>query len=514
MSARFWRLLAGWALLLLLLIGGFGAETSVLAAVAGPAGQTSHPKTSKSRKPAARRPSSARRKTVRHRPITARRRHPTNRRYAAHRRYRRPVAAYQKPRTYPPPDSAFRAQYPNLPPDFQPAVMRPELNRIQTFSTGPEALHGFRTAYETLVAGQARQLHILHIGDSHLQADMLTGRARDLWQDPALGGLGAGGRGLVFPYTLARTNNPWNYRVTTTGAWQPHRSAIPSHHASWGVAGLSATTTTPGVTFTVQLTGATAARSPLTRVRVFYPVDDSASFTLALLDSANILRYSRNGAGGFAEWTLRAPVTAVAFQVKQTRPQQRHLTVQGLSLDNEQPGVVYSVAGGNGATVDSYLRCGRLCPQVSALKPDLVIVSLGTNDIFGGSFDSVAFRRSYGTLLMELTRAAPRASILLTTPGETFRNGRPNGARTATVTRIIRGLADEAGVAVWDFFSLMGGTGSIRDWNNLGLAQRDYVHYTLRGYHLQADLLTQALRAALREGEGPVAPTPLPTDPK
>jgi lysophospholipase L1-like esterase len=498
MSGRFFRTLA----LLALLLTWLGAD----AAAARPVGQTTH--RAAARKKAKRRVT-ARRPTA-HRVV--RRRYPAKR-YAKNRRYSARVA-YQKPKMYPPPDSTFRAQYPNLPTDFQPAFMRPDLNRIETFSTGPEALQGFRKGYEALAAGQARQLHILHLGDSHMQADMLSGRARDLWQDPALGGLGAAGRGLIFPYTLARTNNPWNYRVTTTGAWQPHRSAIPAHAASWGVTGMAATTTMPGVTFTVQLTGATAARSPMTRVRVFYPVEDSASFALELLDSANIARQTLSAAGGFAEWTLRSPATAVAFQVKQTRPQQRYLTVQGLSLDNEQSGVTYSAVGGNGATVESYLRCGRLRQQVAVLKPDLVIISLGTNDVFGPSFDSVAFRRSYATLLMELIRAAPRASILLTTPGETFRNGRPNGARTATATRIIRQLADEAGVSVWDFFAVMGGTGSIRDWNNVGLAQRDYVHYTLRGYQLQADLLTQALRTALREGEGPVAPLPLPVDPK
>ncbi len=423
----------------------------------------------------------------------------------------RPAAA--PPRT-PPPDSAFRAQYPNLPPDFQPAVMRADRNRIEEFSAGSEALRAFRAAHAAVVAGTQRQLHILHLGDSHLQADLLTGRARDLWQDPALGGLGAGGRGLVFPYPLARTHNPWNYRVTSTGTWQPHRSAIAAHRASWGVAGLAATTWAAGATFTVQLTGATAARSPLTRVRVFYPVDDSASFGLELLDSANVGQYRLDGYGGYAEWTLLQPVTAVAFRVRQTRPQQRRLTVQGVSLDNDQPGAVYSVAGGNGATVDSYLRGGRLGRHITALAPDLIVVSLGTNDVFGPSFDSAAFRRSYGTLLMVLQRAAPGASILLTTPGETYRHGRPNGARTAAATRVIRQLADETGVAVWDFFGVMGGSGSIRAWTDLGLAQRDHVHYTARGYQLQADLFTQALRAALRPADGPTAPVPLPADPR
>ena len=343
---------------------------------------------------------------------------------------------------------------------------------------------------------------------------MLTARARDTWQEAALGGLGSAGRGLVFPYPLAHTNNPGDYRVTYTGTWLPRRSAISGHHTNWGVAGLAAATATAGATFTVQLKSTTAARSPITRVRVFYTLDDSTSYHLELLDSANVAQYAPDAASGSVVWTLRQPVTAVAFRVRQTRPQQSRLILQGLSLENDQPGVRYDVAGGNGATIDSYLRCGRLRRQVTALAPDLVVLSLGTNDMFGPAFDSAAFRRSYGTMLQLIQRAAPGASVLLTTPGDTFRNGRPNAARTATAARVIRALADETGCAVWDFFAVMGGPNSIRDWAATGLAQRDLVHYTPRGYYLQGDLLTLALRAALRADGGPVAPPPLPADPK
>ncbi|MBC7448303.1 MAG: hypothetical protein H7330_09615 [Hymenobacteraceae bacterium] len=487
-------------MLCLLLAGGLADVAPVRAGA--PQAAAPRPGGKKKKAPARRRRVSRRRSRsgVASR-AAARRRHP--------RRY-----AYVKPRTYPPPDSAFRARYPDLPTDFQPAFMRPDRNRIETFGAGPDALRGFRTAVEKLGTSGQEQVRILHLGDSHLQADLLTGRARDAWQDVALGGLGSAGRGLVFPYPLAHTNNPGDYRVTYTGTWLPRRSAIPSHHTNWGVAGLAAATATAGATFTVQLKSATAARSPITRVRVFYTLDDPVSYRLELLDSANVATYAPDVVSGSTVWTLRQPVTAVAFRVRQTRPQQSRLILQGLSLENDQPGVRYDVAGGNGATIDSYLRCGRLRRQIAVLAPDLVVLSLGTNDVFGGTFDSVAFRRAYGTLLQLVQRAAPGASVLLTTPGDTFRNGRPNAARTATAARVIRGLAEETGCAFWDFFTVMGGPASIRDWTATGLAQRDLVHYTPRGYYLQGDLLTLALRTALRESAGPVAPLLLPADPK
>jgi hypothetical protein len=46
---------------------------------------------------------------------------------------------------------------------------------------------------------------------------------------------------------------------------------------------------------------------------------------------------------------------------------------------------------------------------------------------------------------------------------------------------------------VWDMFSVMGGLNSIVLWQNNGLAQRDKVHFTRRGYLTLGDLFFNAL---------------------
>lgn len=57
-------------------------------------------------------------------------------------------------------------------------------------------------------------------------------------------------------------------------------------------------------------------------------------------------------------------------------------------------------------------------------------------------------------------------------------------------------LAKESNGAYWDLFEIMGGLNSIRLWERAGLAQRDKVHFTKKGYHLNADLLFIAFRDA------------------
>jgi hypothetical protein len=48
-------------------------------------------------------------------------------------------------------------------------------------------------------------------------------------------------------------------------------------------------------------------------------------------------------------------------------------------------------------------------------------------------------------------------------------------------------------IAVWDFYEVMGGFGSIEKWFNSKLAAYDRSHFSALGYKLQAQLLFKAL---------------------
>lgn len=53
-----------------------------------------------------------------------------------------------------------------------------------------------------------QKINIVHIGDSHIQGDLMTNEIRKNLQQK----FGNGGRGLVFPYQLAQTNGSYNER--------------------------------------------------------------------------------------------------------------------------------------------------------------------------------------------------------------------------------------------------------------------------------------------------------------
>lgn len=79
------------------------------------------------------------------------------------------------------------------------------LNVIQ-FPKGNASFEPFFKKLDTLVFENRGQVKILHIGGSHLQADVISGRIREHLIKEYPGA--SAGRGFVFPYSAAKTNTP------------------------------------------------------------------------------------------------------------------------------------------------------------------------------------------------------------------------------------------------------------------------------------------------------------------
>lgn len=371
-----------------------------------------------------------------------------------------------------------------------------EANRL--FLPKPGTLNHFFEKLARLENEKRGTVHILHIGDSHLQADYFSGEVRRLFhQDQRFGNAG---RGFIFPYSAAHTNNPEDYRTRYTGHWEGFRSVKRNTWSQWGLAGVTAVTHDPRATITIQPRVFRGSfPSPIQEVKIFYPVFDERSFVPRLLTPSSNISRSQIHADGYIAYKLRKPLWEITIGLQRIAPSESRFTMQGIMLENGHPGVLYSVAGANGAEVATYLRCRDLEKHVKALAPDLVIVSLGTNDAYFAGFDDQAYKANYRLLLRQVRQAAPEADILLTTPSDNFRRRRYANRNNDTARKRIMELAQEENLAVWDMYEVMGGYKSMLQWRYYGLAQRDRIHFTYEGYRLQGQLLFEAIDRAYRE---------------
>lgn len=79
------------------------------------------------------------------------------------------------------------------------------------------------------------KVNIVHIGDSHIQADMLTNATRTILQSQ----FGNGGYGFTFPYSLAGTNGTNIVKYTSGVDWDSRRNIYPTTDIEIGLSGIA-----------------------------------------------------------------------------------------------------------------------------------------------------------------------------------------------------------------------------------------------------------------------------------
>jgi len=84
-----------------------------------------------------------------------------------------------------------------------------------------------------LDSGKIDQVNILHIGDSHIQADWFSGQTRVELQRE----FGNAGRGLVFPYHVAGSNSPSDVYSKSNYEWEAYRNIHNQDKYEIGVSG-------------------------------------------------------------------------------------------------------------------------------------------------------------------------------------------------------------------------------------------------------------------------------------
>ncbi|MGZ4091101.1 MAG: DUF459 domain-containing protein, partial [Bacteroidia bacterium] len=166
----------------------------------------------------------------------------------------------------------------------------------------------------------------------------------------------------------------------------------------------------------------------------------------------------------------------------------------GFSLESNLANGFYLAAlGANGAASGSFLKCTYFSEQLKTVNPDLVIISLGVNDTQAKDFDKEEYIEHYDSLIRKVKEIAPNVAILLTTTTDNFIRRRTANKRTVKTKDAMFELMEKHHVAVWDLYSVMGGFKSILKWQKSGLAGKDRVHFSPKGYTVLGELMYDAV---------------------
>jgi lysophospholipase L1-like esterase/LysM repeat protein len=438
-------------------------------------------------------------------------------------------------------------------------ITKKMVNKIDNNSVEPEVdnriynakvLESFFVKLKKNEEQNNQKIKIVHIGDSHIQGDLMTNKIRKTLQQK----FGNAGRGLVFPYQLAKTNGSYNERFYSNKSWQSYRNIYPERNFPVGISGIALWREDPG--FTVQLIVkdpaykfnsiqiltpqnqnmfdlATSSQTniiegterkvithKIKKGEVISTIADKYNVSVEEIRKTNRLKSNNIRAGRtlkivtnetkaktikssqFVPLNLESDSFSHSYNSEKAldkiyllpNKEASKFELNGIVLEKDAPGITYSGIGVNGAKFSDYNKYPLFFEQLKALHPDLLVFSLGTNESYAklGSEDYIKHLREFIKNIKAQNIDVP---IIVMTPAPSLLRKKPN-TYIHDYTKQILDIAETDGFAVWDLYNEFGGSEGIQQLKKQRLIGPDYVHYSKKGYEKQGDLFAEAFLKA------------------
>ena len=370
------------------------------------------------------------------------------------------------------------------------------LNRFVFPNKESKAFERFYQRFDSLTNYDGKDVVIYHIGGSHLQADIYTNEFRKHIQGfgPGL----QGSRGWLFPYSLAGTNNPSHYKVESTGEWKGCFNTIRNDSSLLGLMGLAADTYDSIASLKLYFRKSDQ-RYFSNLVRIYHNTE--TSYVVEWKNKNAIINSSVNTNLGYTEFKLKNAIDTIDVRFVKMKDDTSHFRLFGIQLLIDEPGLIYSTIGVNGAGFTAYAKCKLFTKQLAVQKPDMFILSIGTNEANVDEFKPDEFEKKYDYMVQQVLSVNPQTALLFTVPNDAYYFKKYPNKNVALLRDVIFKVAKKYDAAVWDWYTIMGGFNSSMSWYKNELMHKDRIHFTYDGYLIKGDMFYEAFLKYLDEYE-------------
>lgn len=366
--------------------------------------------------------------------------------------------------------------------------MHPELNMLQFYDRS--ALVDF---YKKWNNTDKKKLTVIHFGDSHCQHDVLPGQIRKRLQEKH----GKGGRGLMFPTSTARTYSSVEYTTKHTGTWKAERSITMRPKLPMGIRGMSCRTENAPASLVFNFKQDVPAE--YTQLKIFCK-RDIRSFDITAETSGKRVPIIVDASDRKPYVTVQIPAIKdrkLTLHIVKNEAYESEFEFYGMSLENpEDKGVIVHNAGVGAARYNSLLHQVLLWEQFPHIRPDVAIVDFGTNDFLYYDKIRPELESEIKTIIDKMRKVVPDITIILTSTSDLYWKKR-NCKASEPFSDMMHRIAHEKKCALYDWFWISGGQGTMLNWTRSGLAQPDMIHLTVRGYRLKGNLFADAMQNSL-----------------
>jgi lysophospholipase L1-like esterase len=360
--------------------------------------------------------------------------------------------------------------------------------------TGGLAL--FFSSVQALAAGAAQDdVVIAAFGNSIIAGDKVVDRVREamVWT------FGEGGRGLLLADRMAAYGNRARTGLARATAWEPRTlGEIAQLPLPVGLTGVYHRARVPNASSRFHLQGEPA-------VNVWWQDNVEGGDVTFRADDKVLARATGKGDGEVHSDRIEVPVGAETFEIIAAKP---GTVLQGVVFDLPDHGLVLDTLGVPSADASFWLKADPKIfrAQLEERKPDLLLFMLGGNEVKRIQWGKTNFnevKRGLTRLIRRARAAAPQAGCLVVGPLDAVEPGKARQyverKDLKKVISIQRKVALAERCAFYDLFKAMGGSGSIKRFDDAGLMHSDRVHPRAEGLDILGNLLARALLDAWAE---------------
>lgn len=350
--------------------------------------------------------------------------------------------------------------------------------------------------YKKWHSGTYEPISIAHFGDSHIQSGWQIAAIREVLHKTHP----QGGRGMIFPYAIAKTYSQEDYTSTFTGQWRTSNSIHQPPKIPLGISGFVAVTNSNAFGFNFKFhknkpeIGSVKATVYLKAINGSYAVTASNG----LITQTQLVENKTGNPTQKITFELPDSMKDLNFAITKTNGDGASFELHGVELSNlHTKGLTYHNLGVGGANYKSILQQKLFEEQFTGFPADLIVLDWGTNDILYSNTVSSDMESIIRRTIQKVRNIKPDAAILLTTPQEARYKGKPVTA-TKDLAALIRRIAKEENCLLYDWYAVSGQSDSVHVWKNAGYASKDTIHLNGKGYRIRGTMLAHALLDVLR----------------